>query len=142
MPQAAGSVVAFAVAVAASAASYRFLQQHHAFALARIEAKYQRVGEWIARTTPPQTVVFGFLHSGSVRFYSGRATVRWDRMTAAELGASVRALRAGGWSTWAVVDGPAEAEAFWPRVEMAERSLVAEPRERIAGVEILALSRR
>jgi len=132
-------LVLLAIAVAAAVASYRFLDRHHTLALARVEARYPRVAEWIDRVAPERTVVLALLHSGSVRFYAGRPTARWDQMTSEELAAAIAALSARGWNTWAVVDGPAESEAFWPRVEQQRAVLAVEPKERIAGVDILAL---
>ena len=137
--RAAAPIIALAIAGGAAAASYRFLDRHHTFALARIEAKYPRVGEWIHQSAPPRTIVLAFLHSGSVRFYADRQTLRWDQMNAAELSASVAALKARGWHTWAVVDGPQEAAAFWPRLQEADRTLVMEPRGRVQGVDVVAL---
>jgi hypothetical protein len=38
---------------------------------------YQSVGDFVRRRLPERAVVFSMLHSGSVRYYSGRLTVRW-----------------------------------------------------------------
>jgi hypothetical protein len=142
MPRALVPLALVAIAYVAAAASHRFLDRHHAFALARIEAKYSRVGESIVRSAPPRTAVFAFLHSGSVRFYAGRPTVRWDRLSSHEIAAAVDALHARGWESWAVVDGPEEGAAFWPKVSEVDRQLLVEPRERVAGVDVVVLRPR
>jgi hypothetical protein len=139
-PRAAAPLIVLAIAGAASAGSYRFLDRHHTFALARIEAKFPRAADWIRQTAPPQTVVFAFLHSGSVRLYADRPTVRWDQIDGDGLSASVAALAARGWDSWAVIDGPSEAEAFWPRVQ--EDKVIMEPRGRVQGVDIVSLRPR
>jgi hypothetical protein len=135
-------LVILAIACAAAAVSHRFLDRHHTFALAHVERRYPRVADWIDRTTPLETVVFAFQHSGSIRFYSQRPTLRWDQMTGDELAASVASLKARGWRTLAVLEGPDEATAFWPRVERRKDALLVEPAERVQGVDILALHTR
>ena len=142
LPRSAAVVMVLAIAWIAAAASYRFLHRQDTFTLARLEAKYPQVGEWIAASAPRNTVVFAFLHSGSVRFYAGRPTARWDQLSAAELGTAVAALKAKGWESWAVIDGPDEAAAFWPRLEEAQRALTMDPKGNVQGVQIVALRPR
>lgn len=38
---------------------------------------FKSVGEYVHRRLPERAVVLTMLHSGSVRYYSGRLTVRW-----------------------------------------------------------------
>ena len=42
------------------------------------ERRYADVGTYIHQALPPNAVVFSVQHSGSVRYYSGRMTIRWD----------------------------------------------------------------
>jgi len=42
------------------------------------ERRYVYVGEFIRRTLPPSAVVLSMQHSGSIRFYSGRMTLRYE----------------------------------------------------------------
>lgn len=51
----------------------------------RGEAQYQAVGEYIRRRLPENAAVLSMQQSGSVRYYSGRLTVRYDMVAATEL---------------------------------------------------------
>jgi hypothetical protein len=42
------------------------------------EHRYAEVGAFVWRTLPPNAVVLAVQESGSVRFYGGRMTIRWD----------------------------------------------------------------
>ena len=44
------------------------------------ERRYVYVGEFIRRTVPASAVVLAMQHSGSIRFYGGRMTLRYDRV--------------------------------------------------------------
>jgi hypothetical protein len=44
------------------------------------ESRYMVVGEYIRSSTPPQTLVISMQHSGSIRYYGQRTTVRYDWM--------------------------------------------------------------
>jgi len=43
-----------------------------------VERRYIYVGEFIRRTLPSSAVVLSMQHSGSIRFYGGRMTLRYD----------------------------------------------------------------
>ncbi len=49
-----------------------------AFGTARGEAKYIEVARTVESLTGPDDVVIAAQHSGSIRYYAGRLTVRWD----------------------------------------------------------------
>ena len=42
------------------------------------ERRYADVGTYIHEALPPNAVVLTVQHSGSVRYYGGRMTIRWD----------------------------------------------------------------
>src|SRR5262249_40613722 len=52
--------------------------QREAFAIARGEAKYVEVARIVESVTDPDAVIVSAQHSGSVRYYAGRLTLRWD----------------------------------------------------------------
>jgi len=57
----------------------RFIRDQVSFdSLRDGERRYADVGEFVRSTLPPNAVVLSVQQSGSVRFYSGRLTVRWD----------------------------------------------------------------
>lgn len=48
--------------------------------LREAERRYIYVGEFIRRTFDPSAIVLSMQHSGSIRFYGGRMTLRYDRV--------------------------------------------------------------
>lgn len=55
------------------------------FELQRLEARYARAGQFVARRLPANALVVTGSESGSVRFYSGRRTLAWDQLDPAWL---------------------------------------------------------
>jgi hypothetical protein len=66
----------------------------------------------VALATPANAVVLALQHSGSLRYYSGRQTLDWDRIPAGELAASVRALESYGYDVYLMLDSQAERAMF------------------------------
>jgi hypothetical protein len=52
--------------------------QRETFSVARGEAKYVEVARAVASITGPDAVIISAQHSGSIRYYAGRLTLRWD----------------------------------------------------------------
>jgi Dolichyl-phosphate-mannose-protein mannosyltransferase len=48
------------------------------FTVARGEAKYVEVAKTVESLTGPDAVIISAQHSGSIRYYAGRLTLRWD----------------------------------------------------------------
>jgi hypothetical protein len=61
-------------------------------------------------TLPADAVVFAMQHSGSIRYYSGRLTMRWDVLDAGALDAAVAALHARGVPVYAAIESWEEEE--------------------------------
>jgi hypothetical protein len=70
----------------------------------RDDWRYLTVGRDIARTLPDQAIIFAMQHSGSVRFYSNRLTVRYDEVRPDRLDSMVRDLRQRGFHSYLVLD--------------------------------------
>jgi hypothetical protein len=112
------------------------------------QARYVAVADHLASTTAPDAIVLAFHHSGSIRLYAGRTTVRWDileprwldpliawcRQEGREVLLALDAeeedtfrQRFAGVSTFAALDWPARAETLprgWARVfAPADRAL-------------------
>jgi hypothetical protein len=68
------------------------------------ERKYVVVGEYISRHLPQEAVVLAVQHSGSVRYYSGRQTVRFDWIPPPAFGAVVANLVANGHKPYLVLE--------------------------------------
>ena len=60
-----------------------------AFRLAQGEWKYVEAARAVAAATPPDAIVFTLQHSGTLRYYGGRMTIRWDQMETEWLDRSV-----------------------------------------------------
>ncbi len=71
--------------------------QRAVFQLRDLEARYRIAGEYVAGQLPSNAIVFTVTESGSVRFYSGRQTVRWDVLDAAWLDRSIEFLTRNGY---------------------------------------------
>jgi hypothetical protein len=94
-----------------------------AFELWRAEAKYPIAGRFIRAHVPASAYVLAMQHSGSIRYYAQRQTVRWDLLDPAWLDRAVAALHAAGHETYAVLD-PDELVEFRKRFTPAgQRSI-------------------
>lgn len=78
----------------------------------RTEARYQAVGRYVQEHTPPNAVMLSMQHSGSVRYYGGRRSMRYDQVR--DLDATVRALLAHGYHPYVLLD-QSEREKFFER---------------------------
>jgi hypothetical protein len=70
-----------------------FTSDRSVFGIRGAERRYALVGDFISRSLPDSALVFTMQHSGAVRFYGGRLSLRYDNLD----------------SEW-VQDGPAELE--------------------------------
>jgi hypothetical protein len=84
-----------------------------AFGVREGESRYRIAGE-MARTLPASAVVISNLHSGSVRYYGNRVTVRYEWLGADEYGPAVRYLREHGHPVYVMLDD-SEVQAFRER---------------------------
>src|SRR5205814_663317 len=74
-----GRVTVTAVTIVLVAYTTRFNNGHGMFgALKEGERRYADVGTYIQQALPRNAVIFAVQESGSVRYYSGRMTIRWD----------------------------------------------------------------
>jgi len=105
-----GVVVAVAaVAVTALTAFFAWTAADRGvFRLAADARRFPVAGGWIARETPPESVVFAEEHIGSIRYYAGRLTVGWIGFAPEWLDFAVAALRARHVAVYAVFDGAEE----------------------------------
>jgi hypothetical protein len=80
------------------------------FNQARFERRHVLAGRAVAASTPPQAAVFAVQHSGSVRHYANRVTLRYDEVPSDRLDAVVKDLKTAGLRPYVVVDDWEEAE--------------------------------
>ncbi|MFN8060935.1 MAG: glycosyltransferase family 39 protein [Vicinamibacterales bacterium] len=83
-------------------------------------SRYRTVGEYVATGLPSNAVLFAMEHSGSVRYYGKRPTVRYDVVAADDLDSIVDGLRMRGFRAYLVVDDWEES-AFTRQFAQASR---------------------
>jgi hypothetical protein len=136
-------VVATIAAIVLAGGSYAFLQRHHVFDLAVQEQRYRLVGEWFGAHTPPHAVAISSLHSGSLRIYAGRPTVRAELLPDGSLVETVSALERAGYIPYLALERGDEFEAFDRRLHpLSDAALDIIPEGRVRGVDFLRLTIR
>ena len=101
-------VVLFAVVFAVR--SERFMRASSVWEIQALEARYPLAAQWMIVNTPPQSVALAMQHSGSLRWYSGRQTLRWDLMKPDELASTIGELEAHGATVYAALEGTEQQE--------------------------------
>jgi hypothetical protein len=84
------------------------------FDLGRSERRYIDIGRFVSTHTEPGAVMLSVQHSGSLRWYAGRLTLRYDVLDPLWLDRTVEYLRSIGRRPYFVLDG-AEVDAFRTR---------------------------
>jgi len=105
------------------------------FDLGRTERSYIDVARFVADHTEPNAVVLSHQHSGSLGFYAGRLTLRFDVLDPVWLDRAFTYLESIGRRPYLVLDG-GEVEAFRHRFAGASRAggLDAPPLAALNGV--------
>ncbi len=140
VPIAAGIVlVVFAGAFAMR--SERLMRESSVWDIQGMEARYPLAGRWLHVNTPPRSVALAQQHSGSLRWYSGRQTLRWDLMRPEELVQTVRDLENHGATVYAALEG-SEQQAFDAKFSAELARLSVDPVGRVRNVNFLRLRTR
>ena len=71
---------------------------------ARYEQRYVTVARLVRDATPPNSVIFSMQHSGSIRYYGGRVTLRYDALDAQWLDRAIDFLAANGHRPYILLD--------------------------------------
>jgi hypothetical protein len=71
---------------------------------ARSERKYAVVADYVSKRLPRNAALLSMQHSGSIRYYSGRATVRFDLIAPAQLESTLAALTDAGYRPYILVE--------------------------------------
>ncbi len=108
--------------------------RHGIFRQAQFEQRYVRAAAEVASRTPENAIVLSVQHSGSVRYYAHRITLRYDWLPAEQLDTAIRDLTAKGYHAYLVVDDWEQKE-FQARFSPASRlgRLDWAPVARVAG---------
>lgn len=111
-----GQAVAAAAFALFVAARVSFGEDHGAYGSMREgERRYVDVGEFVDTHLPPNAAIVCMQHSGSLRFYSGRLTLRYDWMQKDWVKDVPAAVERAGYHPFLVLDGwetPAFAELW------------------------------
>jgi hypothetical protein len=112
------------------------------------ERKYAAVGQYIGRRLPERGVFLAMQHSGSVRYYSGRPTVRYDLVPPQDLDSVVADLQRLGYHPYIVLENWEEeifrglfrthsplAALDWPPVAMLQHATVVRIYDAARGQE-------
>jgi hypothetical protein len=76
----------------AASAGVRFASAHGVWSVAGNEQRYADMASYIATVVPANAVVFAVQHSGTIRYYAGRLTARYDEFDAESLDRAVEDL--------------------------------------------------
>ncbi|MEO7132781.1 MAG: glycosyltransferase family 39 protein [Vicinamibacterales bacterium] len=93
------------LAIVLAARSESLLRDSSQWAIQSLEARYPLAGEWANVNTPPNSVVMANQHSGSLRWYGKRQTIRWDFVEPQRLEATVRELQSHGAAVYVALEG-------------------------------------
>jgi hypothetical protein len=83
---------------------WRNADSQDVLAVGRGEEKYLDVAQFLNETLPLNAVVYGVQHSGSIRHYTGRLTLRYDYLPPDWLDRSVEYMRGAGYEPFFVLD--------------------------------------
>lgn len=96
------------------------------FDLGRTERKYVDVARWVAEHTEPDAVILSHQHSGSLRLYAGRLTLRFDILEPGWLDRALAWLQSTGRHPYVVLDGE-EVGRFRARFADSSAGALASP---------------
>jgi hypothetical protein len=76
----------------------------HSRTIGLTESRYAQVAQIVATVTEPDAAIITLQHSGSVRYYGGRMTVRWDVIEPTELDGAIAWLIGRGHHPYLLLD--------------------------------------
>ena len=107
----AGPVLATALLAIVIGNGIRISAEWRVFDQGLFEAKYADVAAHVRSATPENSVVLAMQHSGSLRYFAGRVTLRWDILKDDRLDQAVDWLAGRGVHTYALFDTYEQTEA-------------------------------
>ena len=107
-----GRLGLIAVTTALAASWLSWITANNVLTMPVHEARYPLAGELVRQVTAPDAVVLALQHSGSLRYYTDRQTIDWDRIPSGALGATVAALQARGHHVYVMIDSEDERALF------------------------------
>jgi 4-amino-4-deoxy-L-arabinose transferase-like glycosyltransferase len=132
-------LVTSGVAVAAAAGSLLFLSTHHALDYWQQEMKYPLVGSWLRTNTSTNAVFIASLHSGSIKFYTGRPTLRMEGIPSEAMLGTIEALERANFTPIVVLEPGSETHSFFDTLG-GNAGLSYWPLASVRGTTIMRLS--
>jgi hypothetical protein len=78
------------------------------------DRRFEVIGEFVRDELPPNAIVLAIIHSGSVRHYSGRMTLRWDWLPPEWLDPAMTFLKSRGYRPYLLIEE-------WERPQFIDR---------------------
>jgi hypothetical protein len=128
-------------AVVPAVQTERFLRREGVPQLMVSESRYTLVASHLKERTPGNAVVLAAQHSGSIRHYGDRLTLRWDLLRAEELEPLVAALAERGHPVYLVLEGT-EQQRFTQGFAAPLQRLRMYPFGQIRNIQVWELGRR
>ena len=133
------AVVPVLLTVALFGRSEWLLRDSSQWAIQSLEARYPLAGEWVNVNTPPNSVVMANQHSGSLRWYGRRQTIRWDFVEPQRLASTVSELQAHGAAVYVALEGE-EVAMFEERFKDVIDRLQVDHVGRVRNISFLRLA--
>ena len=114
MPVPVRALAAMLMCALCVASSYQFSRDWHLFTSKDFEQRHIKAARYVEQLTPETAVIICVQHSGSVRYYAHRITLRYDSIYEHRLDTTLRELAAKGYRPYIVVDD-------WEEVEFRKR---------------------
>jgi hypothetical protein len=104
VPSPFGAIVAAVILIFVGVQTIRFARDKGVFGLIDGEHRYVDVAEFVSEKLPVNAVVFAMQHSGTVRFYGGRYTLRYDFIDPGWTDRAAPALEQLGYHPYLLID--------------------------------------
>ena len=82
-----------------------YARQHSVFDIGEGEQKYADVGRYLGQALPANAVVLASQHSGSIRYYSGLKTLKFELLDRVWLDRAIEYLKSTGTNPYIVLEG-------------------------------------
>ena len=104
LPEVSRTIVLSLIVATTVLFSIYFSQREGILGVGAAERRYPAVGRFVDQRLPENAVLFAFHQSGSLRYYSGRLTLRFDLLGSEWLEAAVSTLSTLGYRPYFVID--------------------------------------
>jgi hypothetical protein len=109
LPVSVRACIATMICAAAVSFGFRFAHDQYVFNQRAFEQRYVRAAREAEQLMPPNAVIFSMQHSGSLRYYAHRITLRYDWVLEHRLDSTIRELQEKGYRPYIVLDDWEEA---------------------------------